>query len=121
MTQGAKAVKGEVVRIAKFIVPTQLILHNTTMKEVYHYLHFAEEHHSPPPSVWTKAPARSLNMTLGAKPVAMGTPSSYHWLCNAQINLMRERAEPRDGPRDQSPREEAFPPPWFHNGTLIVT
>lgn len=32
MTQGAKAVKGEVVRIAKFIVPTHLILHNNTMK-----------------------------------------------------------------------------------------
>lgn len=42
------------------------------------------------PRAWTRAPARSLKMTLGARLVAMGTPSSCHRLCNALYNLARE-------------------------------
>lgn len=40
------------------------------------------------PPTLTRSLVRSLKIFPGARPIAMGTPSSYHRLCNALYNPM---------------------------------
>lgn len=51
-------------------------------------------------------------MTLKARPVAVGTPSSYHRLCNVLYNQshVREELNLGTGPETTSPRGEGSPP-----------
>lgn len=69
------------------------------------------------PPTQTRAPARSLRMTLGVRPVAAGVPSSRHRLCDAPSDLLWVKHRTWGwAQRPHHPEEKPLPSPDFTMG-----